>query len=436
LFWFRRPFSFNGEQAALLGVLLQVILCWAANIISRDIVSVYLLVCFLCIGDAKPQGVFNFIFSRNFIFIVASFLISAAITNTGLAGRAARFTFKRFAKSPVSVLRFSFVAGTLSIFLIPQSFPRVILMASLYQSFFQTISISPRIKAALLYSIFFAATAASALFINGDVVLNYASLGFAGASLSYTGWITYMFVPSLILMILAYLVFKGLFGISRTPFEFTPDREPENKAPEEAAKLSRDEKKVIISSAVLIALWLTESLHGIPAAYSAGIMVILFFILRLLHLRDLKSINPSLILFLTAAFSIGRVLSENGIASAVTGYVFNILPAEESPFFFPVVTIVIMALHFVLGSAVTTLSVVVPALTALTENYTPAMTALLAFTVINMQYFLPMHHITVMIGAGKGYYSQRETLKTGVCFFFIMIFFVPWVLLPWWRFLF
>jgi di/tricarboxylate transporter len=430
---FIRPFGFAWEQAFILGTLLQVIVCWAVELVNRNISSAYLLLCFLCIGEAKPQDVFNFVFSTNFVFIVASFLLSQAIINTKLAERIAALTFKKFASSPADVLLFSFISAVLLIFFIPQSFPRVVIMASLYQSFFNTVSITPKMKTALLFSVFAASNAASALFINGDVSLNYAALGFAGVSLSYVEWITYMFVPSFLLMIAAYFIIRILFGITNEKFIMLAD--PQGQQKEAVTKLSANEKKVIATSLLLIVLWLTEALHKIPAAYAALAMVAVLFMLGILRISDLKSVNPSILLFLTAAFSIGRTLSINGIAAVVTGKIFTLLPAPESMAHFPAISVMVMVLHLLLGSAVTTLSVVIPALANDVDSITPTIAALLGFTLINMQYFLPIQHVTIMIGAAKGYYSQKETLKTGICFFFVMIFFMLFIFLPWWRFI-
>jgi di/tricarboxylate transporter len=369
------------------------------------------------------------------VFIAASFLLSQAIINTRLAERIAALTFKKFAASPAGVLLFSFVSSVLLMFFIPQPFPRVIIMASLYQSFFNTVSITPKTRTALLFSIFAASNAASALFINGDVSLNYAALGFAGVSLSYLEWITYMFVPSFLLMIASYFIIRVLFGITKDKFTVLPVPRNEEKAGYNNSKLSAGEKKVIVTSLLLIALWLTETLHKIPAAYAALAVVVVLFMLRVLHVADLKSVNPSLLLFLTAAFSIGRTLSANGIAAALTGKIFAYLPAPGSMAHFPAIIVMVMLLHLILGSSITTLSVVVPALANDVSAAAPVVTALLSFTLVNMQYFLPIHHVTIMLGAAKGYYSQRETLKMGLCFFFVMIFFMLFVFLPWWRFI-
>ena len=443
-----RPFSFTAAQSLLLGALLQCILCWATNLVGRGIVSTYLLLCFLFIGSAKPLQVFSFIFaptelfsrnflflSENFIFIFSSFLLSTAITKSGLADRLARTAFVKFAKTPVSVVRFSFIAGTLLIFLIPQSFPRVMVMASLYLSFFDRIKISPKMKSALLFSIFVATLAGIPLFINGDIIMSYAALGFAGTTLSYLGWLKYMFVPSFLLMVVMYFIFNLLFGIKKEQFELLEKKQDDKGIAESSSKLLPNEKKVIVTSAVLIILWITEGLHGIASAHVAGLIVIALFLLRVLSLPDLKVVNFSLMMYLTAAFSIGRVLSANGMAGVINSYVFRLLPDANSIFYYVVMALVIMVLHFILGSVFTTLSIVIPTLISLPGS-DPIMMTLLAVSLVNTQCFMPFHHVTLLIGAGKGYYSQKETFKFGICMFFVMMLYIPFVLNQWWRIVF
>jgi len=270
------------------------------------------------------------------------------------------------------------------------------------------------------------------LFINGDVILNFAVLGLANVSLSYLGWFKYMFVPSLLLMVIVYFLFILLFGINNKPFEFLPRNQDGEIKTGNSSKLSLNEKKVIVTSSVLIVLWITESLHGFASAYAAGITVIVLFLLRVLTLRDIKVINLSLVLYMTAAFSIGKVFTINGIAGVINEYIFRILPDMQSIFYYFIMALIIMILHFILGSNLTTLSIAIPTLINL-PNSDPVMMALLAFSVVNIQYFLPLHNVTILIGAGKGYYSQRETIKMGACMFFIVLLYVPFVLVQWWR---
>lgn len=432
---FVRPFGLDVTQSVLLGVLLQVIAAWSAGFVRRELASGYLLVCFLLVGEAAPAQVFTFPLSSNFVLIAASFLLSAAITNSGLADRLAALTFSRFTRSPRDLVRFSFAAGIAFVFLVPQPFPRTVIMASLYTGFLAGKPLPEREKSALLFSIFAASTVTSMLFLSGDVVLNNAALGLAGTSLSFVGWIVMMFVPSAVLTVALYAAFIAVFRIGKEPFPADTDPASRSEpASARSAALTAPERKAAIVTAAVILLWLAEPLHGVPAAWSAAAAVAALFALRVLRLRDLKELNPSLVLFLTAAFSIGKVLSANGIGGVLNAHLFRLLPPPASALYFTGIAIFGMILHMVLGSSVTTLSIVIPSLVLETQGTVPAVTtALLAYVIVSTHYLLPIHHVTVMIGAGKGYYSQRETLTFGLVLSLLVPAAAALLYIPWWR---
>jgi sodium-dependent dicarboxylate transporter 2/3/5 len=52
---------------------------------------------------------------------------------------------------------------------------------------------------------------------------------------------------------------------------------------------------------------------------------------------------------------------------------------------------------------------------------------------VSTHYLLPIHHVTVMIGAGKGYYSQRETLTFGLVLSLLVPAAAALLYIPWWR---
>ncbi len=79
-------------------------------------------------------------------------------------------------------------------------------------------------------------------------------------------------------------------------------------------------------------------------------------------------------------------------------------------------------LHTVLGSNITTMSVAVPGLMSIGAGVAPA-EALLFFIYIGVcsQFLLPFHHVILLLGEGKGYYSAKELLRLGIGHTFLMV---------------
>lgn len=84
--------------------------------------------------------------------------------------------------------------------------------------------------------------------------------------------------------------------------------------------------------------------------------------LGLLRLPDVKAINVKLLIFLTAAFAIGGTLKSCGVADRLFSLFVPVFPQTFSPAYAAVVLLTVVLLHTVLGSNITTMSVVVPGL--------------------------------------------------------------------------
>ncbi|MBN2874642.1 MAG: SLC13 family permease [Spirochaetales bacterium] len=429
-----RPLELDIARSFLLGTLAQVVIAWASGYTARTVASLWLIAVFLFVGNAPVALVLAFPLSENFLLIASAFLLAAAVSGSGLSTRLIRVAFGRFAASPRAMIGFSFVAGTILSVFIPQPFPRVIVLSSLYASYLAGTDCNDRERRALLLSVFVASTGTSMLTLTGDVVLNGAALGLTGSSMTYLRWAELMLVPSLVVTLASYVAIVGLFRVSNRRFSGYEASTGGSGLSGAFAPLSIREKTVALVAVALVAAWMSGSVHGVSAAWCGIIAVAVLFALKAISFRDLREIDPALMLFLTAAFSIGPTLASNGIAERLNDAVLLALPGASSPWYFPGMVVVVMGLHLVLGSALTTMSVAIPALAIATADVIPPeLVGLLVYSVITMQYVLPVHHVTIMMGAGKGYYGQRDTVAFGLVMALVMPLYVTFILVPWWR---
>ena len=82
----------------------------------------------------------------------------------------------------------------------------------------------------------------------------------------------------------------------------------------------------------------------------------------------------------------------------------------------------------------TTLPIVIPALLELTYGIMdPIPLVLLIYISVNMHYLLPFHHVNIMIGAGRGYYSNNIILKYGLMATITVFIVIFGFYMPWWR---
>ena len=111
-----------------------------------------------------------------------------------------------------------------------------------------------------------------------------------------------------------------------------------------------------------------------------------------------------------------------------------IFPARFSALYVLIVLAAAVLLHTVLGSNITTMSVVVPGLMSIGAGVAPAQPLMFLICVaVCGQFLLPFHHVILLLGEGNRYYSSRELLRVGLPNTVLMFAAVYLFYLPWWR---
>ncbi|SKC81018.1 SLC13 family permease [Maledivibacter halophilus] len=422
-----KPIGLSLNQSIVLGSLFLTVIWWASGIVYKDAASIFLIFMFVLFGGTPIEKVFFFPLSDNFILVIASYLLSQGIVNSKVADKFSSFILEKYCYNSIRLVIMSFLLGIGLIFVIPQPFPRVILLASIYINFLKNSKVDKEEKSVLIFSVFVASTITSLMFLNGDVIINYSALKFGGISMTYIEWAKNMLLPTLITTIIIAAAFILVFKKNlKGSFE--------RKNTEEKISFENSEKKALFITFVVVLLWLTESIHGISSANVALIGVIAMFIAKIIGIKDFKVINISLLIFLTAEFSIGKVLTGSGIADNLRDFLTGFFPSPESIMYIPFIIILIMFLHMIMGSLVTAASVLIPTLITLTAgNLSPQFIVMLSVVSICFHYIMPFHHVTIMIGYGNEYYENRHVMKIGIILTFITIFTVLFVYIPWWK---
>lgn len=426
-----RPFNMDLNQSIILATLLMVLVWWTTSIVNRTYASIFLLIMFSIFGLTPVMEIFKFPLSSNFYMIALSFLLSQGIVNSNVANRLSRFILDKYGNTPYKLIFISFLFPILLIFIIPQSFSRVIILASIYKQFFTNLNLDKETEEILYFSVFLVSAITCMMFLNGDIILNYAVLQFAGLSMGWIDWFKYMALPTFLTTVLVGLAF--IFYFKDNLMNMDLKKETNLTA---SKKMGSREKAAIVIMALVIILWMTEPIHSIsPTLVTLGGTLAMFGF-KIIGLKDLKSLNLDLLIFLTAAFAIGSVMNESGVANIIYSRMLTVFPSNFSYTYLLILSITVMALHMLLGSSITTLSVVIPILIPMTKGVlNPIALAFLIYIIVNMHFILPFHNITIMIGAGNDYYSNKVVIRYGVILTVLVFVAIFAFYIPWWKFI-
>ncbi len=421
------PLTLSPSQNLLFGVILLGIALWATELLDRTLVSVILLLVFTAISDVSMERIFSFPLSSNFLTIVSSFLLSAGVVNSGVAKKLADDLLNRYCSNLVHLVFAACLLNALLAAVIPQPVPRITLLGSIYYVLLQEQDLKENQRKAVLLSVFVTATATAMILKNGDVVLNAAALSIGGTDLSQMEWLKYMSLPSLLtsaVLTFVYVIYqkKNLNA-------------PIIMSGKKSEPLTRQGKNTAILMAVIVMLWVTETVHGISQTYISLAGTAIMFLLGILKLPDLKSVKIGLLLFLTAEFALGNVLADSGIAASIARILLRIMPASENvylPLF--LLTLSIYLLHTLFGGAMGALAVSLPIINALWGDVLPAeVISMAALVLVTCHYVFPYNQMTILVGYGQKYYEFRDVMQFAVILTVLVTAMLFGLYLPWWK---
>lgn len=422
-----RPLNTTTQQALIMATLLLALIWWTSGCVKKWLTSLVLLLGFAVYGGTPLKSVFQFPLSTNFLVIFFAFLFSQAIANSGLTRRLLLPLLQRYINSVGKFLAFVMLCNIAFIFVIPQPFARVILLAYIMGEYLSQVCPEKRAREVLMFSVYCLSMTANMMFLRGDIIMNYAICSFAELSMTECQWMRAMTFPTLVLLLAEAILIRIVFLDSLKGVRFLHHEKAEKY--EALTSSTKAQLAVILATIVLMA---TESLHGISSwvVILSGSLVLAF--LGILKPTDLKSVNYELLIFFTAAFSIGPVMKNSGVADLIFSRFTALFPSEFGLGYLLLVIAITMVLHMILGSSVTTTSVVVPGILLIASDVAPVVPLVLAiYIAVYAHFLLPIHNVVLMIG-NKDYKSNVVT-RFGVVTTVLIPVFILTVYYTWWQ---
>lgn len=418
----------NINQIIIVISLVLTLYSWTKGWPRKLISSSLLLLVFLIFGSTPVDKVLSFPYSPSFLVIVLSFVFSQGIINTGLTEKILEPSLAKYSVNRYKFLIYSCLMIFVLSWIIPQPFSRAVLIGLVYKKFFDEISLADRAKEALLFGLFAFSAIINTFFLEIDIILNRALITISGVDISSLEWMKLFFLPGLIVLFMVLAAYLVLFKEELSLLE---------QAPTKKINTSLDREDWINLGLIIltVALWISEGLHGIDGAVFVALGILAMLFRGVLSLEDYKSINLELLMFLTASFSIGNVMMGSGIAGSLFGRFSSVVPQVYSLKFVLLVSLTTMFFHLILGSSVTTMSVVIPSLFSVVLGVDTTVIIAIIFISLYMQYILPIHNALITVGLGNGFFGSTIVTKFGLVTSLLTFVSIFIIYLTWWRFI-
>lgn len=423
-----RPLDMDGRQTAVFAAVLLTVIWWAADIVKKIPASIFLLAVFCLISGTGIEEIFAFPLSETFPMLVVTYLFSQGIANSGIVERMIEPLLFKTVHTPYQCIAAIILVFFVAAYMIPQPLARLVIVAAVFHRFLEKAEITQETKNVLMYAVFIFYAVVNMSSKDADMIMNCLASDFLKGGITNGTWIRGMFLPTVFTCIIVAALFRVLFRTHLSNCHIC------TREGGERTVFSGKQKTAALIIGGTIVLWATHSIHGINNTLITFAAVMALFATKTLGKNDLAAVDVTTLFFLTAAFSIGGVMEGCGVADKVFGVFENVFPEHFSVGYVAVMIGISMALHMILGSNTTTLSVVVPGLMILCGDLLPA-EVIVFITVISVSFHavLPFHSVSLMIGASEGYFPSCYVMRFGVPATLLVYAVVLGIYFPYWT---
>lgn len=400
---------------------------WVFTAVDDTFVALGAAVVLTVMGITDADALFGSLGDDTMWLLIAAFIIAYAISESGLATRAAAFVLTG-ARGPRTLTHLITGALVATAFAIPATSGRAALTLPVFLVLARVLAHRPQLvkMLALLFPTVILLSAVASLIGAGAHLITSQLLTASGhEGFDFAGWMIVGLPLALVSSHLAAELVLWLFTSSeerRAGLQIDLDAFDDAGAGRVRGPLTVRQSRAALLLVAMIVLWSTESLHGAPPALVAliGALVVTSPRYGGVELGDaVKRIPWSLLLFMAATVSLGHSLGASGAADLLAEVALAPVPDSGSAAgaVFVVAVVVVSALsHLVIQSRSARSAVLVPIVISLAPGVgvSPVAAALLSTAAAGLCHTLPSSAKPVTIFAGVAdvpTFDRRDLLR-------------------------
>ncbi|MBQ1087849.1 SLC13 family permease [Streptomyces sp. B93] len=413
--------SLGGDARLTLAVFALATCAWIGTPIDDTYIALGAGLALTATGVISSDTLFGTLGDATVWLLICAFVLAAAVTRTGLAGRAAAFLVGG-ARTVRQLTHLTTAALVVTAFAVPATSGRAALALPVFLALAKALADRERlvVMLALLFPTVILLSAVATLIGAGAHLITVSVLWeAAGERVGFTEWLLLglpLAVVSSHLAAEAVLLTTTRRADRRGPVRISAEEIQRHSDSPVTGPLTQAETRCALLLATVVALWCTEPLHRVPPAVVAliGAVVAASPALGTVRLKDaLRTVPWSLLLFMAATTAMGVALADSGAA----GWLVSGLPSGVGPVvFLSVVVAVSTAAHLVLQSRSARSSVLVPLVVAaaVAAGVNPVAAALASTAAAGFCHTLPASAKPVALFAelpGTPTYTPRDLLR-------------------------
>ena len=341
--WFTHPLFL---PSVIVGI---TIVLWATSLLPEFITALLFFTAAMIAKIAPPDVIFGGFASSAFWLVFSGFVLGVAIRKTGLADRAARALSAKLTDSWLLMVASVVLLSSALAVVMPSNMGRIALLMPIVAAMAARAGINEGTRGwyGLALAVGFGTFQLSATILPANVpnlVMSGAAEGSWGIHLNY---LPYLLLHTPVLGILKGLILIGLIcwlfpGQPHAPKELAPS-EP----------MSRAEKRLAWLLAVVLTMWVTESLHGVAPAWTGLVAACITLLPRIGFINGEEfsaGVNIRTCIYVAGILGLAITVTQTGIGAAVGEALLHVMPLDaQKPFTsFLALTGITTALNFIM----------------------------------------------------------------------------------------
>ncbi|WP_193241436.1 SLC13 family permease [Streptomyces phaeolivaceus] len=411
----------GGDARLTLAVFALATAAWIGTPIDDTYIALGAGLALTVTGVISNDTLFGTLGDDTVWLLICAFVLAAAVTRTGLAGRAAAFLVSG-ARTVRQLTHLTTAALVVTAFAVPATSGRAALALPVFLALAKALADRRRlvVMLALLFPTVILLSAVATLIGAGAHLITVSVLWEAtGDRIGFTEWLLLglpLAIVSSHLAAEAVLLTTTRRADRRGPVKITVEEIQLHSEQPVTGPWSPAESRCALLLATVVVLWCSEPLHRVSPAVVAliGAVVAASPALGTVRLKDaLRTVPWSMLLFMAATMAMGVALSDSGAAK----WLVSGLPAAVSPLVFLVAVVAVStAAHLVLQSRSARSSVLVPLVVAAAvgAGVNPVAAALASTAAAGFCHTLPASAKPVALFAdlpGTPTYTPRDLLR-------------------------
>ncbi|WP_299058204.1 SLC13 family permease [uncultured Nocardioides sp.] len=380
----------DDARAALLAFGVAVVL-WSTTRLPAAWVALACAVGLVALGGAEQEDLFAALAADVVWLMVGAFVLGGAIRATGLAGRLTAVLGRRVRTVGGATWAVTAMLVPLSL-LIPSTSGRAAVMLPVHRALTRALddravtrALSLLVPVVVLVSTICTLVGAGSHLIAVDLLDDA-----TGESISFARWLVWGVPFGVAASAISCWVIGRLFltaDLRRTPLSLPPaERRP----------LDGAEQRTLLVTAVMVALWSTESVHGLEVAFVAlaGAVVLTAPGVGVLPWKEgVAAVSWNLVVFVGAALVLGEALVDTGAAAWLVERLFTfsgIGRTESVLLVLVVLALLTLTSHLYMTSHAARAAALVPAVLSLAASLDLDPVAVVFIGTVGMDYCLTL----------------------------------------------